>query len=129
MLQSASRSPESKKKLAAMQWARAVFNWQPVTIKTLELLADDISETVNNLARREFSALNIFLARTDSVTEDTCNQDSGTERQEVLLEVLRMLHSPSDAFLDPKEALRAQRTSEVCRQRLASIATPCPGVI
>ena len=128
VLQSASLSPESKKRLAALQWTRAVFDWQPITLKTLELLADDISETVNNLARREYSALNAFLAHTDSVSENNLDQDSGNVRQEVLFKVLQMVHSPSDAFLDPKRPHARWELLKCAASGLASIAPGGPGV-
>ena len=46
-----------KKRLAALQWARAVFDWDLIAMQTLVVLADDASQNVTEAAAKEFSNL------------------------------------------------------------------------
>lgn len=63
-------SLEPKKRLAAVQWARALFLWSPVVLETMALLAGECTNHV--LSRRSTSLLSlppIYLV--------LCNCDTG----------------------------------------------------
>jgi len=50
-------SDAPKKRLAALQWARAVFDWDRIAIETLVILADDSKPAISAAVAKEFSTL------------------------------------------------------------------------
>jgi len=50
-------SDAPKKRLAALQWARAVFEWERIALETLVILADDSKPAVAAAVAKEFTAL------------------------------------------------------------------------
>jgi hypothetical protein len=130
VLHSASCSSEPKKRLAALQWSRAVFGWRMATLQAMVLLVDDTAEMVKFLAIKDFGALRAYLktyapvvpvAAVTSASADNGNGETavavaergGAEqenqaRRVVLEGVLAMLRNPSPALKDPRRARARQ---------------------
>ena len=49
LIQRSRTAQEPKKRCAAVQWARALFDWSPLVLDTLVLLADDPHESVSKV--------------------------------------------------------------------------------
>ncbi|KAJ1432761.1 hypothetical protein B484DRAFT_478556 [Ochromonadaceae sp. CCMP2298] len=63
---------DSKMRLAALQWARALFGWQKAALETVLLLADDSKEAVRVAALAEFRKLRTHLAAREADSSLLC---------------------------------------------------------
>eukprot|EP01038_Epipyxis_sp_PR26KG_P004446 gene4446-6289_t len=86
-------SNDMKKRLLAVQWAKALFSWDKLTLETLFILADDPHESVSTAINNEFHHLLDYLLKHDI-------NDNWANKQSILLHFADIIITNEEVFIN-----------------------------